>query len=146
MCGREVGTLVDAVVEGSSMKVCLNCSKFGNVITINPEIVEKHIEREKEDFKTVDVIRDDYSSLIKKSREKKGLKQESLAKAIAEKESVIHQLESGNLKPSLKLAKKLGVYLDIDLIETVSQASSGTTKDINFKSSNLTIGDVLKEE
>lgn len=145
MCGKDYDELVDAIVEGSMMKVCLDCSKHGSVIPIQQEIVEKKIERKKdlEEESYVDVITDEYPNIIKKAREKKGLTQEDLAKSIAEKESVIHQLESGNLKPSMKLAKKLSVFLDVDLVETVKQDRK-KEKDINFKDKTLTVGDLLK--
>lgn len=130
LCGRNTDNLLDAIIEGTSVQVCLNCSKYGKVITLNPDaIVEKHIEREQE-FSNQNLIVEDYNIRIKKAREKKGLKQEDVARAIAEKESVIHQLETGTLKPSLKLAKKLSVFLDITL----------TNKE-NYK--NISVRDML---
>ncbi len=148
ICGKEFDDLVDAIVEGAIVKVCLDCSKFGSVITINQPVVEKKLEQRKEleerpEF--VDVIVKDFADRIKKGRERKGLKQEDLAQAIAEKESVIHQLETGKLKPSFKLAKKLSVFLGIDLIETVETARN-VEKKVDFKDNGLTIGDLLKKE
>ena len=147
MCGYD-RELVDAIVEGATMSVCLECSKFGHVIPINQPVVDKKIERADESSKpqldTVDVIVDDYNERIKKAREKKGLKQEDLAKSIAEKVSVIHQLESKKLKPSFRLSKKLSVFLNIDLITSSEQQSSEKPKSLDFKDSSLTIGDMLK--
>ncbi|MBT4334739.1 TIGR00270 family protein [archaeon] len=149
MCGynREV---VDAIVEGATMSVCLECSKFGHVIPINQPVVDKKIERADESIKpqldSVDVIVDNYNDRIKKAREKKGLKQEDLAKAIAERVSVIHQLESKKLKPSFKLSKKLSVFLNIDLITSSEQKNPAKPKDVDFKDNSLTIGDMLKSD
>jgi len=67
-----------------------------------------------------------------------------LAQALAEKESVIHQLETGKLKPSFRLAKKLAVFLNIDLIESV-ESNKNIKKDVNLKSESVTIGDLLKK-
>jgi putative transcription factor len=144
LCGKE-GDLVDAIVEGVIMGVCLNCSNHGNVVAINQPVVEKKIKMVEEDKKAgfIEVIVRDFAQRIKKARERKNLKQENLAKDIAEKESVIHQLESGKLKPNFKLAKKLEIFLNISLVEKV-ETNPELKKDINFEDSSLTIGDVLK--
>ena len=146
MCGKNYEELVDAIVEGSMLKVCLNCSRHGSVITINQAIVDQQIERKKEmeSESFIDVISDRYASIIKKAREKKGLTQDDLAKAIGEKGSVVHQLEVSNLKPSLKLAKKLGVFLNMNLIETVKQERD-KEKSVDFRDKTLTIGDLVKK-
>lgn len=148
MCGKEFEDLVDAIIEGAVVQVCLGCSKHGSVITINQPVVDKKIEQQKEleaSPEYVDVIVSDFATRIKSGRERKGLKQEDLAQAIAEKESVVHQLETGKLKPSFKLAKKLSVFLSVDLVESV-EASSKETKKINFLDQNVTIGDLLKKD
>lgn len=148
MCGKE-GELVEAIVEGSMMNVCLFCSRHGSVVTINQAVVEKKIEREREEeegiSQYVDVIVDNFAERIKKAREKKGLRQEDLAKAIAEKESVINQLETGRLKPSSKLAKKLAVFLNITLVENVEQKIPKKGRPLDFKDESVTIGDLLRK-
>ena len=147
MCGKE-RELVDAIVEGASVQVCLECSKHGNVIAINQPVVDKKIEKAQEMESRpeyVDVIVNDYADRIKRARERKKLKQEDLAQALAEKESVIQSLEAGGLKPTFKLAKKLSVFLGIDLIESV-YASRKAEKNIDFANKGVTIGDLLKKE
>lgn len=146
MCGRE-RELVDAIVEGAVVQVCLDCSKHGSVVAINQPVVDKRIEFQKElesKPEYVNVIVEDFYKRIKNARERKSLNQEDLAQALAEKESVIHQLETGKLKPSFKLAKKLSVFLNIDLVESV-ESSKNMNKDVNFKSESVTIGDILKK-
>ena len=146
MCGKE-RELVDAIVEGAVVQVCLDCSKHGSVVAINQPVVDKKIEFQKElesKPEYVDVIVEDFYKKIKGARERKSLNQEDLAQALAEKESVIHQLETGKLKPSFKLAKKLAVFLNIDLIERV-ESNKTFQKNVNFKSESTTIGDLLKK-
>ncbi len=152
MCGKDMSgreeELVDAIIEGAVVRVCLDCSKHGSVITINQPVVDKKIEQKREIEEKpnyVDVIVSDFYKRIKNARERKGLTQEDLAQSIAEKESVVHQLETGKLKPSFKLAKKLSVFLNINLVETV-ETSANQKKDIDFKDDNVTIGDILKKE
>lgn len=147
MCGKD-RELVDAIVEGAVVQVCLECSKHGNVIAINQPVVDKKIEKAQEIEarpEYVDVVVNDFSDRIKRARERKGMKQEDLAQALAEKESVIQSLETGGLKPTFKLAKKLSVFLSIDLIESV-EATKKSEKNIDFDSRNVTIGDLLKKE
>jgi putative transcription factor len=144
ICGR-VTELYDAIVEGAMVKVCSRCSKHGNVVSVQrPSIKKVEVESITKTFDYIEVIVDNYQELIKKGREKKGLNQEELAKAVAEKESIISQVEAGNMKPNFKLAKKLNVFLDIELLENV-ESSKNDYKPIDFKSSCLTIGDLLKK-
>ncbi len=146
MCGKE-GDLVDAIVEGAVMNVCLGCSDHGSVITINQPVVDKKMTMIKEDesVDAIDIVVEDYSDKIKKAREKKGITQEELAKSIAEKESVVHQLESAKLKPNFKLANKLEVFLNITLIDKV-ETKLKKDKNVNFKDSTVTIGDLITKD
>lgn len=146
ICGKKEGEMVDAIVEGSMLKVCSSCSKSGTVI---PILKQPIVRKEKESgfaSEEVEVIIENYFKVIKRAREKKGLTQEELAKDIGEKESTIHHIESGNMKPNFKLANKLKVYLGIDLVEKAERVDiKKDTKDINFKDESLTIGDLLKK-
>ncbi len=145
ICGKKEGEMMDAIVEGAMLKVCSSCGKSGKVIPIlkQPVVKEEKMMETKED---VEVIVNDYSELVKKAREKKGLTQEELAKDIGEKESTVHHLESGNMKPNFKLANKLKVYLGVELVEKVERIDvKKSTKDIDFKDENITIGDLLKK-
>ncbi|MBU2406933.1 MAG: TIGR00270 family protein, partial [Nanoarchaeota archaeon] len=114
---------------------------------LQPTIVNEENKRiqEKTRIKQDDLaegIVDGYSKIVKEGREKKGLKQEELAKEIAEKESLIHSIESGHIKPSFKTAKKLEVYLNISLIEKYEKKIG--KKDVNFKDELITIADLLR--
>ena len=109
LCGKKFPKLVNAIVEGSMLFVCEDCSKFGNVIEIKqPEIQEERITKtlKIEQPEEIEMVVSDFSNKIKEARELMGLKQEEIAKKIAEKESIIHQLESGHIKPTLDLVKK----------------------------------------
>ncbi len=122
LCGS-TKNLVRAKIEGTELIVCQECAKFGTVlgpIKTKPEKPKQEpvkqptkpsIEEE------ILIINPDYPAIIKKAREKLGLKQSEFAKLIKEKESVVHKLETGELEPSIKLAKKLEHVLKIKLIE-----------------------------
>ena len=141
ICGKNLDYLDKAIVEGVMMSVCSNCSKFGKVIPVRKpligpkRVIPIHTKELRED------IIDNYSESIKKGREKRGLKQGELAKNIAEKESVISKIESGSLKPSFILARKLEQFLGIRLIESFEDKKE---VNLNLKDDGLTIGDLLK--
>jgi len=148
MCGKE-GNLVKALIEGVEMEVCNECSKLGRVIgKSNSSIVWKERDssgerrvKEKEP-NVIQSIVENYSELVKRKREKLGLKQEELAMKIAEKESVVHNIESGHLEPSIKVAEKLERFLKIKLIEFVNEESFEKKKDIMER--ELTLGDLIE--
>lgn len=142
-------------VEGSILNVCERCVSFGKVIgKVRQELpekkkrkIEKAVERmaeekAKKETESVQLIVDNYSKIIKSAREKTGLKQEELAKKIAEKESVIHKLESGIMKPDIPLARKLEKFLRISLIESVEVSDDVDEK--RSSSEGLTLGDLIK--
>src|SRR4030042_5714553 len=104
ICGRE-RNLVIALIEGSQMKVCSDCGRYGKVLNEIKTVKKEKKKVEEEEY--VEGIVEDYAKLIKDKREKLGLKQEEIAKKINEKESVIHKIENGSLEPSIALAKKL---------------------------------------
>ena len=139
LCGSEK-ELLKTIIEDSTMNVCSKCSQYGKIIQ-SRETAIKH-------FKTTitkenaDRIVENYHELIKQSREKKGLKQKELANLISEKVSTIHKLETSNLKPSMRLAKKLERFLELKLIKQLDDKRIVLKKVDN---SGLTIGDLLKQ-
>lgn len=145
MCGKEE-QLYQTDVEGGILNVCKACSRFGKVISIvrpkkegsteTPSNIRQVIKKE-----LVQVIVDDYGALIKRAREKLGLNQEELAKMLAEKESKIHKMESGQYEPNLEMARKLERQLKIKLIEQHEEAHD---KQFKVDANTLTIGDVLE--
>ncbi len=148
MCGEEKLHLYKAIVEGSIISVCEKCKKFGEVISIEkPKVEEPKHEKPKPETKPEEekqeVIVDDYSLKVRKAREEKEMTQEELAKAIAEKESMIHKIESNQITPSLQLAKKLEQFFRISLIEEFDPKKA-PVKELDFKDEAITIGDLIR--
>ena len=144
LCGREVEEFVSAIIEGSTLQVCSNCSKFGQIVERKGKINVKPIKQVKRsELDDIEFIVPEYFALIKEAREKKGLTQEELAKNINERESLINQVESGHMKPDLNLALKIGKYFEIRLVEKYVEADVKELQ-IDFKNKNLTIGDLIK--
>lgn len=142
ICGKNYDNLNKAIVESVMMDVCENCGKFGKVVSSGRSLVSLAERKVVMKHKPIEEsIVGNYHNIIKKAREDKGLKQEELAKSVAEKESIIHKIETGSLKPSIILAKKLEHFLDINLVEIVEEKKEIS---FNLKDSEMTIGDMLK--
>ena len=150
LCGKEVTKGYKAVVEGIVLSVCEKCSTFGNVVS---QVSERAVDDAKpgririplppKPEPNAEVVVDNFADKIKKEREYRNLTQEEAAKMLAEKESVIHKLESGQMVPSLQLAKKLEQFYHITLIEEFKPEKE-TSKKLDFKDESLTIGDMIR--
>jgi len=149
MCGKGVGDsdLFFTKVEGTMLRLCKGCCKYGKVLKkVRPQV----IPREQPKFAVVksedqieEMIVEDYANKIKFAREGKGIKQEDFAKQINEKESLIHNIETGHMEPNIKLAKKIEKKLGIKLVEEVELRAHESPKS-SKKFENLTIGDLIK--
>ena len=145
MCGSDK-RLYRAEVEGTVLNVCEACAKFGQV---KGPIPRPEVSKKKE-FKPVKPISkdqllqrlvEDFSEIIKTKREKLGLKQEDFAKKINEKESLIQKIETGNFKPSIKLARKIEGFLKVSLVEQMPNSPVAMGKS---KTESFTLGDFIR--
>lgn len=143
MCGNK-GELAKADVEGVIMELCNNCKKYGEVLRQPRNFVShNHNKKRNSEPEIKKMVVNNYSEIIRKKREQLGLKQKEFAMFLKEKESTIHNLESGKLSPSLDLASKLEKKLNIKLIEDYEKKEIKTEK---VKSGPLTIGDMIKDK
>jgi putative transcription factor len=138
LCGNSIrGELFAVNIDGGVFRVCSSCSHLGTPVKIslpmrkprafassrpsaqspspksNPTSTH-YGEQEVE-------LRPDYSQVIKTARETLGLSQEDLGRRINEKPSVISHLETGTLKPSDMLARKLEHFLKVKLFVPVEE-------------------------
>ena len=145
ICGKEE-KLFRTIIEGTELKVCMNCGKFGKVLGPVKEIEkeERLIKREISTVHEIEEIEDivpNFSQILKKKRESMRLEQKDFAKKISEKESVVHKMETGEFKPSIKTARKSERILGIKLIEEYEEEHIGFK---SGKSEGFTIGDLIK--
>jgi len=161
MCGREVSakTAKRVVIEGSSLIVCSECySKLSRKTTIREITVEEPANRlvskrqvqasinravtstSLTRIESYEIV-ENYHSIIKNAREKLGWSQEVLASKVGESVNTIRRIESGKLKPTLELARKLERVLKVKLIEPAVIESSEYTSPST--SMDLTIGDLI---
>ena len=147
ICGSE-GVLFKTLIEGSELKVCRECSKYGKVISPVETETEKKQRKEYRvttfpEKELVQVIVQDYPEKIRKKREELGLKQEEFAKKINEKESLIHNIETRHIEPNIMLARKIEQFLKIGLVEQYEEDHKKTEK---TKMNAFTIGDFLNKK
>lgn len=136
ICGKEVSTLVPVFIEKSTLSVCPVCAKFGRNVEkpgIAPTPVEitqrLQMRSQRQGFRDIfseestDAMAENYSSILKNARDKKGWSQEDIGKKVNEKKSVIAKIESGNMEPSIALARRLERVLGVKIVEK-SEGSS----------------------
>lgn len=146
MCGAE-GILYKTIIEDTKLNVCKSCSKFGKVIgTIKEKEAKKEekkakVKEEGPNVEIIQVIVQDFAEKIRKKREEMGLKQKDFAKLIAEKESLVHKLETGVFQPSINMARKLEKKLHLKLIEQHEEVHEKSKKEGAGK---FTIGDLIR--
>ena len=144
MCGKEK-ELFKAEIEGVELQVCRECGRYGNILerVREPQTKKERIREERiKKPEVIEIIVPDYYKRIKEKREIIGLKQKDFAKAINEKESLIHNIEIGKFEPGMELAKKIGGFLKINLIKEHVEKK----QDSGYKSKNneMTLGDFIK--
>lgn len=152
ICGSEAGKKpINIKLDGSMMKACEKCSKYGKIQKEAPEAVAKRAKNivnptrnqayiSKYNEPKDDLV-EDYNILIREKREKMKLSREELGKQIYEKVSVINRVESGKMVPDIKLVRKIEKALNIDLVELLEDG------DFEYHSKNLrkaTLGDLVK--
>ena len=149
MCGMKGAGSKKAQIEGTVMSVCVACATYGVEVSmpkkVSAKIIRNYAPREFKDPDEHARIVHNYGSIVKSAREKRGLKQEQVAKKLNEKESLIHNIESGKFKPRLKTARKLEKFFGVSLVEN----SPLDTEDIDIPQATnegepLTMGDLLK--
>ncbi|MEW6010800.1 MAG: TIGR00270 family protein [Methanobacterium sp.] len=144
ICGKKiVEQPIKTKIDGSVMNVCTDCSKFGKIQREPPKPARQRPRRMAPPRReiTYDIL-EDYQTIIREAREKKGWSREDLGEKIYEKVSVINRLESGKMVPDIKLARKMEKILKITLIEKIEDAGGEDFKSASMK--GATIGDIAR--
>lgn len=138
ICGREA-YLLTALVEGTELDVCEECSIHGKVLK-RPKPIFKEDKKIKEE-RVVDFV-SGYGNLVKRARERLGLNQKEFAKRLNEKETIIQKIETEKIKPTIELAKKLERSVGIKIIEELK--NNTIKKEKRKEISQFTFGDFIK--
>jgi len=153
-CGKHFIEGKKVKIEGYVSIVCNDCAHYGQIVgEVRKESAEPpkpktaatptpapSLSKVLEEELSQPSLKEDYGAIIKKAREKKGLKMEDFAKMLNEPESLIHRIEGGKFEPPDALAHKIESILHVRLFEKPSMVlpSGGKTS-----SKDLTLGDVV---
>lgn len=142
MCGRNVPRTQRVMVDNAVLNLCDSCAKFGKPLDRKPETITMKYNAPKPknyvapqrsnaprrssrpprkkpaDLDSIEVS-PEYPEIIKEAREKLEWTQEELALKVLEKKNVVAKIERGELRPSVKLARKLEKLLEVKLIESI---------------------------
>ena len=115
VCGKRqaIGT---AAVEGARMAVCQRCANYGRKLELFDEYRPPAREYSPRPPKRKMVLHEDYSIIIIKARQAKGLRREDLAKKVSMHESEIKSFEDGRAKPAPDNATKIEYALGVTLL------------------------------
>ena len=139
MCGKESSLRV-AEIDGAELNVCNSCVSYGSVKkkAYAPNPKKQWDKPNRPDFRIVG----NFSSLLRESRERKGMSQEDFAKFLEEKQSIVAKWESGALRPRIGIAKVLQRKLGITLLKRdEGKKSVSVGKKV---SDEFTLGDFIK--
>jgi putative transcription factor len=134
LCGKETTRTDPVQIEGTTLRVCKDCSKFGDHVKQgvkeqpNKIIIQSRLENRERRMKSKDVyegetvneLAEDYTDRIRHAREHHGWKQEEMAQRMNERLSQVQKVERGDMKPDDAMVKKLEKTLGISLMEKVS--------------------------
>jgi putative transcription factor len=125
VCGNPIRTGPNRIrIDGAVLQVCQNCVSHGT--PIGPPAPKPRPSKARspahEAFAEPELEVDpDYNYIVRRAREKMGLTQEALGRAINVKPSVISHVESKKMKPDLILARTLMHYLKVKLLVPSSE-------------------------
>lgn len=153
ICGSE-GPGVRAKIEGSILRVCRNCAKFGEILpetkVLNVPInaqrknaqgrgAERRLEYRAKPIETENVLALDYGKVVRRERERLGLSQKDLAQKLNERESIVRQIEQEHIKPDGKTIQKIERLLGVKLLTVVEDVEVEKSK-----ASEITLSDIAK--
>lgn len=117
VCGKEAKNAVLVDFEGNRIYACSNCASLGEAVkekTFKGKKFQKFSPKIQEMSEGLDLV-ENLGEEVKKSREKKGLTIQELARKVFEKESLLHKIEGNKIVPSDSVVKKLEKELGISL-------------------------------
>lgn len=142
VCGRVIEKPISVNIEGTVMRTCYACSKFGTRVVMRKKRARVKTKKPYRGVKekALETL-PGYGDLLRREREKLGLTQEELGKRLNEKTSVIARLEAEKMSPSESLAKKLEKHMGIKILAEIEEPE---LKGSRASDRELTLGDIVK--
>jgi putative transcription factor len=147
ICGRPDARAV-ILIEGAKMVACGSCMRNGKVLYRLDEGTEEEVSlrappARRSPMESGEEIVEGFGALIKRARDKAGLKLEVIAEKVNEKESYLDALENGRMRPTIQVARKLEKELGIKLVEKVNDEVIPESSKRPGRFSEPTLGDML---
>jgi len=148
LCGKPItGRPIRSVVDGVEMILCIDCylklSKGGRARLAkappNVKAATGRLAQKRARIKEVYDLAEDYYERIRRAREDRGWSTATLAQKLRISESLLRKIESGKVKPSIDLAKRIEKLLKIKLLEPVIEEESYYGYDQDY----VTLGDIV---
>ncbi len=150
VCGARIaGRPYRALVDGVEMVLCASCylklTRSGRAKPV-PRRQERSLRKVRPPrprritLELYDIV-EDYDERIRRAREAKGWTRAALAQKLRISEAMLRKIESGKMKPSIDLAKRIESLLKIKILEPVE-----IEEDEDYYSKEpgtLTLGDVV---
>ncbi len=141
MCGKETDGIQRVRVEGTDLRLCAQCARFGTPLdpppapaagspafapsasaarapaaATRPAVARRRLE-ERDLYQEIGELElaDDWGRRVRTAREARGWTPEELGKQLNEKKSVVLKLEAGSFRPSDELVRKLEHLLKVRL-------------------------------
>ncbi|MFP4656330.1 MAG: multiprotein bridging factor aMBF1 [Candidatus Woesearchaeota archaeon] len=156
MCGKELEKLDKGIVEGITMDLCQNCMRYAKPAPKKPASSQgrnRFVKRQAPkvlEMESTERVVDDFAEIIKNKRESLQMPQKAFAKRLAEKESVVHSIETGKHEPPVSLAKRIERLLGVKLVVKEEKDSTEKLSDYVKKSTQkgqrsdkMTLGDMI---
>ena len=160
ICGRECHSTREISLEGAQLQACSRCAELGEpvrkpkppgsrppstpksrpVSIPRPSSSPRHPHRRSRPQRRELVPVEDFTKLIRKAREQRGLSQKDVARQLHERTSVITKIESGKMAPTIGLARKLERLFKLTLLEEAESVDLSTVS----SQSSTTLGDVVQ--
>ncbi|MHA1686341.1 MAG: multiprotein bridging factor aMBF1 [Candidatus Heimdallarchaeaceae archaeon] len=159
MCGREIyGTPIVIEIEGAVLSVCGSCAKHGkrvqkkqvkkagvstkisaSKLSTTPKRHQRYTKIPKFS-ESNETLAEDYAERIRLARQKMKLTQKEVSIQTKISVSALQSIETGKLRPSDEIRKKLEKFFNIKLVEEVKPY---TTQELKKRTTEQTLGDVV---
>ena len=151
ICGREIyGKPLKVKIGNSVFVACPECAR--NRIIVQEEkpkkliIPIKRVKKAKTKPKPANisntlVICENAGEIVRKARERLGLKREELARKLNIKKSYLESIEAGRTYPDVQTAKLLERYLKVKIITVEEEEAPPHQHSVNTK---VTLGEIIR--
>lgn len=141
MCGRGCPYLKRAKIEGAVLEVCDGCAGKGEIVRTANVSAHAFLKPAREQKIVEDEVVSGFGKIVCEARKKRGWDVKKMALVLHAKESLMHKIEAGKIKPDLSFARKIEHVLGVRLVGKVEESEvEGEVPD----SGGMTLADFVK--